>query len=146
MKLDAAALDQLRAALAEVQRCQGRGVPRDVLARLGAALPAGTAMTIDFDAAEVLGHPVVILRPSGQADPAFAELSPREREVAGFVATGLRNKDIALALGLSVATVKDHVHRILVKTRLDSRAAIAAAWKDVPSSKGRTTSASDIDP
>lgn len=134
MELDAEALAQLRAALTEVKRCQGRGIPRDVLAQLSAALPPGTAMTIDFDAADVLGHPMVILRPSGRPDPAFAELSPREREVAGFVATGLRNKDIALALGISLATVKDHVHRILVKTNLDGRAAIAAAWRDTPDS------------
>jgi len=34
---------------------------------------------------------------------------------------------IARALGLSLATVKDHVHRALSKTGLSSRAALAAA-------------------
>lgn len=128
MELDADALARLKEALAEVRRCQGRRVPREVLARLGAALPPGIAMTIDFEAAEVLGHPMVVLRPRGEPNPIFDELSPREREVAGLVATGLRNKDVALALGISVATVKDHVHRILVKTGLDGRAGIARAW------------------
>jgi DNA-binding NarL/FixJ family response regulator len=55
-------------------------------------------------------------------------VSAREREVAGLVAAGLRTKDIALALGIAVGTVKDHVHRILDKTGLDSRAGIAALW------------------
>ena len=38
-------------------------------------------------------------------------------------------KDIAIALGIRLSTVKDHVHRVLDKTGLDSRAAIAAAWR-----------------
>lgn len=44
------------------------------------------------------------------------------------MAVGLRNKDIGLALGIALGTVKDHVHRVLDKTGLDSRAAVAAAW------------------
>ena len=128
MELDEEALARLREALTAVKQCQGSRVPRAVLARLADALPAGVGMTIDFDAAESLGHPMVVLRPEDRPDPGFADLSPREREVAGLVATGLRNRDIALALGISVATVKDHVHRILTKSGLDSRAAIAATW------------------
>jgi DNA-binding NarL/FixJ family response regulator len=42
-------------------------------------------------------------------------LSPREREVALLVARGLANKEIALELGLSVGTVKQHVHHIFLK-------------------------------
>jgi DNA-binding NarL/FixJ family response regulator len=42
-------------------------------------------------------------------------LSPREREVALLVARGLANKGIALELGLSVGTVKLHVHHIFLK-------------------------------
>jgi DNA-binding NarL/FixJ family response regulator len=44
------------------------------------------------------------------------------------VAAGLSNKKIAGKLFISLATVKDHVHRILAKTSLPNRAAIAAAW------------------
>ena len=131
MDLDEEALGRLRDALAAVTSCQGRRVPREALASLSEALPAGMGMTIDFDAAEVLGHPMVVLRPAGARDgTGFDTLSPREREVAGLVATGLRNKDIAIALGISLATVKDHVHRILTKTGLDSRAAVAATWAE----------------
>ena len=42
-------------------------------------------------------------------------LSPREREVALLVARGLSNKEIARELGLSVGTVKLHVHSIFMK-------------------------------
>ena len=54
-------------------------------------------LTIDVKAAALLGQPVVVLRPRAGAeeDPCFATLTPREREVAGLIAAGLRNKDIA---------------------------------------------------
>jgi two-component system nitrate/nitrite response regulator NarP len=42
-------------------------------------------------------------------------LSPREREVALLVTRGLANKEIACELGLSVGTVKLHVHSIFLK-------------------------------
>ncbi len=128
MELGEDELEALRSALAAVKRAQGRRVPREVLATLSQALPPGVGMTIDFDAADVLGQPLVVLRPERPDDSLFESLSPREREVAGLVAVGLRNRDIAIALGISVATVKDHVHRVLTKSGLDGRAAIAAHW------------------
>ncbi len=128
--LDEDALRALREALEAVKRHQGRSVPRDSLARLQAVLPEGMGMTVDFDAADTLGQPLVVLRPMQPASPdaTFDGLTPREREVAGLVAAGLRNKDIALALSISLGTVKDHVHAILRKSGLDGRAAIAAEW------------------
>ena len=101
------------------------GLPHAELARLGRAL-AGRGVTIDLAAAEAIGAPVVVLRPAGFA-AALSALSPREREVAALIARGLSNKAIARALSLSLATVKDHVHRALSKTGLSSRAALAAA-------------------
>lgn len=130
MELGAEQLRALREALGAVKEARGRHIPRDVLASLADALPPGVGMTIDFDAAEALGQPLVVLRPSRQEQALFDGLSPREREVAGLVAVGLRNRDIALALGISVGTVKDHVHRVLTKSGLDSRAGIAAQWRE----------------
>jgi DNA-binding CsgD family transcriptional regulator len=45
----------------------------------------------------------------------MAELTPREREVLGLVATGLNNAEIADVLQLSPLTAKTHVSRILMK-------------------------------
>lgn len=70
--------------------------------------------------------PIVYVRPA--RDPVFDTLSPRELDVAALVACGLSNREIADALFISVATTKDHVHAILVKTGLGGRAGIIAAW------------------
>ncbi len=42
-------------------------------------------------------------------------LTPREREVLGWIATGRANKEIGRRLGISVQTVKNHVHSLLAK-------------------------------
>jgi DNA-binding NarL/FixJ family response regulator len=41
----------------------------------------------------------------------------------------LTNKGIAATLGISLGTVKDHVHRILVKSALGTRTAVAVRWQ-----------------
>jgi DNA-binding NarL/FixJ family response regulator len=51
-------------------------------------------------------------------------VSPREHQVAMLVGRGLRNKEIARELGLSVGTVKLHVHNILQKIGARNRYAV----------------------
>ncbi|MBF9031638.1 helix-turn-helix domain-containing protein [Rhodobacterales bacterium HKCCE3408] len=51
-------------------------------------------------------------------------LTRREREICTLVCEGLTNKEIAREVGRSVATVKNHVHSILVKLDLPRRGAI----------------------
>ena len=53
-------------------------------------------------------------------------LTPREREIASFVAKGLSNKQIARSLSIERATVKNHVHTILVKLGITRRDQVAA--------------------
>lgn len=126
---DSEALTRLRAALAAVQAGASRTIPASELADLATRLGGG--LTIDFAAAASLGQPMVILRllPATQGPDRFADLSAREREVAALVAEGLRNREIARRLGIREATVKDHVHRILEKTGLAGRTAVAVAWR-----------------
>ncbi|MCB9676299.1 MAG: hypothetical protein H6737_14345 [Alphaproteobacteria bacterium] len=123
-----AALTELRTILAEIRGSGTRAVPAVRLAAVRQRLGA-VGVHVDFDAAESLGAPMVVVSVSPRPAACLATLTPREREVAELVATGLRNQDIALALGISVGTVKDHVHRILAKSGLDGRAAVAAAWR-----------------
>lgn len=52
-------------------------------------------------------------------------LSTREREVAELVGRGCSNADIAAKLHMSVATVKAHVSRLLVKLEVENRVQVA---------------------
>jgi DNA-binding NarL/FixJ family response regulator len=61
---------------------------------------------------------------SEPASDALEALSPREREIYLFAATGLRNRDIARAAFVSEATVKTHIRGILAKLGFTSRAQI----------------------
>ncbi len=51
----------------------------------------------------------------------IGHLTRREREVLGLVASGITNKEIATALGISPSTVKNHLQNILEKLHLDNR-------------------------
>jgi two-component system nitrate/nitrite response regulator NarL len=128
--LDQETLRRLRRFLAEVQTQSPHGVSKVSVARLAQEVQVDGTLTIDLDAAKELGQPLVILQPSRHPPLAapFACLSARELEVAALVAQGLANKEIARRLGLSLATVKDHVHRILQKTGLPGRAAVASTF------------------
>lgn len=66
--------------------------------------------------------------------PAAApRVSRRELEVARLIDRGLTNKQIARALGIEPATVKNHVHNLCEKLRVHRRGAAAArlraAWR-----------------
>lgn len=67
-------------------------------------------------------------RPPDQ--PALETLTPREHEVLGLVRTGRTTKEIARDLGITRATVRCHVQRVLTKlgvvNRLQAAALIAA--------------------
>jgi two-component system nitrate/nitrite response regulator NarP len=52
-------------------------------------------------------------------------LAPRERQLADMVGRGLRNRDIAAALGVSEGSVKVFLHRIYRKLKVGSRTELA---------------------
>jgi DNA-binding CsgD family transcriptional regulator len=49
------------------------------------------------------------------------EVSPRETDIVREICNGLSNKEISDKLFISLQTVKDHTHRIYIKTNLRSR-------------------------
>jgi DNA-binding NarL/FixJ family response regulator len=52
----------------------------------------------------------------------FTELTPREREVLGLIATGIGNAAIAQRLGLAPNTISNHISSIFAKLQVASRA------------------------
>lgn len=103
------------------------GVPVGEIIRLARDV-AGDDFTIDFAAGREIGVPVLVLRAPVEApNDSLQALSRRERQIAGLIARGARNKEIAIQLGISLATVKDHIHNALTKTGFATRAQLAAA-------------------
>lgn len=67
------------------------------------------------------------------APPAVAVLTERQREVAGLVAAGLTNRDIARRLQLSVRTVDSHVAAVLQRVGAATRAEVGDRLRRVSS-------------
>jgi FixJ family two-component response regulator len=67
----------------------------------------------------------------------FDSLTPRESEVFALVVTGLLNKQIALQLGTSEITIKQHRHQVMQKMRAESFADLVrmAEKLGIPSTK-----------
>jgi DNA-binding CsgD family transcriptional regulator len=65
------------------------------------------------------------IRTSGLADA----LSAREREVAQRFASGQNHREVALALGLSPATVRNHLSRVYEKLQVRHRAGLIDALR-----------------
>ena len=63
-----------------------------------------------------------VRRPHLEGDvEAFTPLSPREMEILQYVTRGLSNKEIAVQLGISHQTVKNHMTAILHKLDVEDR-------------------------
>jgi DNA-binding NarL/FixJ family response regulator len=118
--LDDSSLAVLRRALRELGSQVGAGVSRRTLVEIATV---GKGYRI-----EIYGGDPPLALASRRTSSLFAGLTAREHEVASLVAEGCANRDIAARLFIAEATVKDHVHNILRKTGLTSRAAIAGLW------------------
>jgi DNA-binding NarL/FixJ family response regulator len=65
---------------------------------------------------------------AASADPLLARLTPREREVLQMIARGMRDREIAEELSLSVRTVESHVAQVLRRLHVRSRAQAAMRY------------------
>jgi DNA-binding NarL/FixJ family response regulator len=123
--LSAAAIDNLRTALERLddpQTC----FAWEALEPLRRLSNEGMDVSIDLRASSEVGVPIIVAairRPL----PPLDGLSPRRRRVAELILAGHSNKAIARSLGISPATVKDHVHAILTQLGYASRAELMAA-------------------
>ena len=59
------------------------------------------------------------------------EVSPRESDIIREICTGLSNKEISDKLFISIQTVKDHTHRIYIKTNVRSRVQLMTLVREI---------------
>lgn len=67
----------------------------------------------------------VAAAPQETEQAAFPHLTPRESQVLDLVRRGLRNREIAAALGIRPGTVKIHLRHIFEKTGIHGRYSLA---------------------
>jgi DNA-binding NarL/FixJ family response regulator len=96
-----------------------KGASQQEIVRAITAVAAGEAIFGPGVARRVLRY---FASPPAAAQPAFPELSPREREVLDLIAGGLTNAAIAGRLGLSAKTVGNHTSAIFAKLQVAGRA------------------------
>jgi DNA-binding NarL/FixJ family response regulator len=95
--------------------------PEELLAAIR-VIAAGEALLAPNVTRRLIEHFARQPDPSRAPPRALAELTAREREVLGLIATGLSNTEIAARLLMSVPTAKTHVSRILAKLGARDRA------------------------
>lgn len=98
--------------------------PWKSIAALTQLAQSGTDVSVDFTTRSTLGVPVIIAQRRAPVHSPL--LTRRQNTVCALLADGKSNKAIARALGITPATVKDHVHAILKRLGLQSRAEVAA--------------------
>ncbi|MDO9579633.1 MAG: LuxR C-terminal-related transcriptional regulator [Bacteroidales bacterium] len=59
------------------------------------------------------------------------EVTPRETDIVREICNGLSNKEISDKLFISIQTVKDHSHRIYIKTNVKSRVQLINLVKEM---------------
>jgi len=114
--------DTEQARNAAVQRVLVRALgPQDIdrLVHTGRTMPAQEA--VDLAMAVASGG-----APADPERPQQVTLTPRERQVAALVASGRTNRQIGRALGISEKTAEVHLHHVMSKLDVRSRAEVAA--------------------
>lgn len=71
--------------------------------------------------AHVARRVVAHLRPQRGSEPVDANLTEREQQVLALLAEGLLYKEIGDKLGISVGTIKQHIHRMYEKLHVQNR-------------------------
>jgi two-component system, NarL family, nitrate/nitrite response regulator NarL len=101
-------------------------VPRDAsLAQLYTAIIAAMRGEVCCSP-KITGWLLRELRHRSERNQFDEKLTGREIQILGLISQGLSNKEIARELGISVSTVKNHVHSVLEKLRVQSRSQAAA--------------------
>ena len=112
-------IDELKEAMNEVR---GGG---KWLSRALPNLPQSAASVADESLRAQLGSRSGLRRIERLTAPAWSRLTPREREIAGLVAQGIRYSEVARKLEISEQTVKNHVRHVFDKLEVTNRLQLA---------------------
>lgn len=127
MSVDPKLLSALSSVVAKLENGALQPIPQSIIKTLAPLARPGLQLKIDLDASQAIGAPLVMLSDRRTDSPLLSALTPRQKQVAKLVTNGLTNRQIAAELGITIATVKDHVHAILQRLDLPSRATLTAA-------------------
>jgi len=83
--------------------------------------PINESLTTRPKVAEQVLHQFQELYWRSEAEGLISPLTPREREILDYIAQGYLNKEIAIELGISEQTIKNHVTSILRKLNANAR-------------------------
>jgi two-component system, NarL family, nitrate/nitrite response regulator NarL len=104
-----------------------KGSTQDVVAAVHSAV-RGEFVCSPRAAALLFSH-VGAISDARSEFPSNTKLTRREQEIVSLVREGLSNKEIARALRIQNATVKNHIHSILGKLQVRRRAEVAAQFR-----------------
>lgn len=117
-------------------RCAEAGVAAFVMGEATGQELAGTILSLaqgEFRCpprvAAMMVQRLSALSQGVREDQRHERLTSRERRIVVLIDEGLSNKEIARRLGISLATVKNHVHSILEKLDVPRRAQAAAQFR-----------------
>lgn len=79
-----------------------------------------------------------------ETDPLLTRLSPQERVIAGHIAAGLTNREIADEMFLAEKTVKNYVSHLLTKMGFRRRSEAAAYMAKLEAESGRWSTAGTV--
>lgn len=134
MTVDSSVLQALSNALADLNNNPQKPIPASIIEALAPIAKSGMKLKLDIDASRTIGAPLVLIGDAASNSGAdaglgklLAGLTKRQSQVAGLMIDGLSNPEIADSLGISLATVKDHVHAVLSRLELNSRVALIKA-------------------
>jgi len=83
--------------------------------------PINESLTTRPKVAEQVLHQFQELYWRSEAEGLISPLTPREKEILDYIAQGYLNKEIAIELGISEQTIKNHVTSILRKLNANAR-------------------------
>lgn len=90
----------------------------------------GTLQPEDAVSVRLCGQSLCVVLPPGGGRAPTLDLTPRQRAVVELIAQGLRNREIADRLGISLHTVRRHVEALLRRLHVRTRAAAAVLLRE----------------